>query len=694
MLRAASDETTRLNAEAARLGFIVKPETVEEMAQANVKLDVMWELLKRDWTSEIARLAPEIKKIADDVIAATPAIRTYVEEWLLFFGAIDKNSLAGIDAQIGRTTSYIEQLKAQLANAQNRPSFMQDPNVIRTLQGQIAEQIKDLQALDAWKKRVLGNQVTAKPAPETQPPPLKLGASQKDIDAAKKLAEERQALAEKVRTYDAQMAVDDEKAFAQSAKANDDLAVKMAELTNDKAAAFAAQEKLARDEAAAELQVLRAEHDAKTAELLKLNDQYKKLYGTDLPTLVRKEEAINIETDQKVYASKVNLEAKLRDLANQRYLYETRAQQEIRDQYVQSIDDMTSAFESAVENHENLWQKLGETAKKVANDMLNTFIKLTVVNPLENELFGPDKNGKGGTPGYEMKPTLSLASLFGGAAGGHKMDGQTAASALYVMPVDGQNNPISNFFSGGGGGSGGGVGSAPSGTAPGGDSGGPSLLQQLFGGGNGGLGGMLNNVSTLWNWGSKLFGGGSSLPTDDLVAEPALSSADFADPTAMIESIDLSGGASTAADIAPGGISGAFSSLSGAASSAADAGVAGAAAGGAADAGATAAGSAEAAGGVGDFISSMFDWVPLLFAADGAPNVRAGDTYMVGEKGPELFVSDRAGSIVSNDDLSNIGGGITNNIHIHANDAQSMLRSRSQIEAMISRASQRGARGV
>lgn len=53
--------------------------------------------------------------------------------------------------------------------------------------------------------------------------------------------------------------------------------------------------------------------------------------------------------------------------------------------------------------------------------------------------------------------------------------------------------------------------------------------------------------------------------------------------------------------------------------------------------------------GLGDFFKN-------LFRAEGGP-VGAGSPYIVGEKGPELFVPRSSGSIVSNDNLAGMGGG-------------------------------------
>jgi phage-related minor tail protein len=77
--------------------------------------------------------------------------------------------------------------------------------------------------------------------------------------------------------------------------------------------------------------------------------------------------------------------------------------------------------------------------------------------------------------------------------------------------------------------------------------------------------------------------------------------------------------------------------------------------------------------------------------ASGGP-VSAGETYLVGEKGPELFTPSGAGSITSNADLKAQGPQIV--VNVQTQDAQSFLKSRSQIAAMMSRALARGQRNM
>jgi phage-related minor tail protein len=75
--------------------------------------------------------------------------------------------------------------------------------------------------------------------------------------------------------------------------------------------------------------------------------------------------------------------------------------------------------------------------------------------------------------------------------------------------------------------------------------------------------------------------------------------------------------------------------------------------------------------------------------AAGGP-VAAGVPYLVGEQGPELFVPPSSGSIAPNAALR--GAQIT--LNVTAADAQSFLKSETQIAAMLSRALARGQRNL
>lgn len=92
-------------------------------------------------------------------------------------------------------------------------------------------------------------------------------------------------------------------------------------------------------------------------------------------------------------------------------------------------------------------------------------------------------------------------------------------------------------------------------------------------------------------------------------------------------------------------------------------------------------------------IASLFSsLLPIGGArASGGP-VDAGLAYLVGEQGPELFVPQASGAIVPNGAAAPQRPQIV--LNVNARDAQSFLKSETQIAAMLSRALARGQRNL
>ncbi|MBV9548269.1 MAG: hypothetical protein JO256_01190 [Alphaproteobacteria bacterium] len=77
--------------------------------------------------------------------------------------------------------------------------------------------------------------------------------------------------------------------------------------------------------------------------------------------------------------------------------------------------------------------------------------------------------------------------------------------------------------------------------------------------------------------------------------------------------------------------------------------------------------------------------------AIGGP-VAAGQSYLVGEQGPELFTPAGNGAITSNANLSPVRPTVT--VNITTPDAQSFLKSRSQVAALLAKAVGQGQRNL
>ncbi len=84
--------------------------------------------------------------------------------------------------------------------------------------------------------------------------------------------------------------------------------------------------------------------------------------------------------------------------------------------------------------------------------------------------------------------------------------------------------------------------------------------------------------------------------------------------------------------------------------------------------------------------------LPLAGAlASGGP-VSAGETYLVGEQGPELFTPSGGGTITSNAQMR--AGRPSVVVNVQTQDAQSFLKSRSQVAAAMARALAKGQRNL
>ena len=72
-------------------------------------------------------------------------------------------------------------------------------------------------------------------------------------------------------------------------------------------------------------------------------------------------------------------------------------------------------------------------------------------------------------------------------------------------------------------------------------------------------------------------------------------------------------------------------------------------------------------GNIGDFLKDVFK-------AEGGP-VNRGRSYIVGERGPEMFVPNTSGTIVPNNSLAMGGGGVTNVITVNVDSSSSDVQS-------------------
>lgn len=96
---------------------------------------------------------------------------------------------------------------------------------------------------------------------------------------------------------------------------------------------------------------------------------------------------------------------------------------------------------------------------------------------------------------------------------------------------------------------------------------------------------------------------------------------------------------------------------------------------------------------VQSLLNSVADAIlPVAGARAAGGPVMAGQSYLVGENGPELFTPSGNGGITSNAALSSARPSVT--VNITTPDAQSFLKSKSQVAAMLAKAVGQGQRNL
>ncbi|HVZ90066.1 MAG TPA: hypothetical protein VG843_00315, partial [Rhizomicrobium sp.] len=93
---------------------------------------------------------------------------------------------------------------------------------------------------------------------------------------------------------------------------------------------------------------------------------------------------------------------------------------------------------------------------------------------------------------------------------------------------------------------------------------------------------------------------------------------------------------------------------------------------------------------VNGFAQSLFGNIGGMLASGGP--VAAGETYLVGEQGPELFTPSTSGAIAPNGAVPSARPSVV--VNISTPNAQSFFKSQSQIAALMSRALARGRRNL
>jgi tape measure domain-containing protein len=119
---------------------------------------------------------------------------------------------------------------------------------------------------------------------------------------------------------------------------------------------------------------------------------------------------------------------------------------ELRDTFVTAFDDIAESILTVFEGGENAAQDFKKTVLKVINDILDEIIKLTLLNPLKNWLFGTDLPQLGGGTGFLDTLLKAIPGLGGGGGTSAKSTASVATTVANKVA-----DTLSDTLSGAGG---------------------------------------------------------------------------------------------------------------------------------------------------------------------------------------------------------------------------------------------------
>jgi hypothetical protein len=160
MLSQGSAALEKLYTEAEKTGFVFSTKTVNAAAEANDRLETLFATIKNNGVTALAQLAPEIEELAKQITASLPDLLIYVEKWSAWFGLIKLSQTQKLKAEIQDLQDSI----ASLESKKGQQNWFQKWDAL----GLFSLSDSDLQALiDADKKRLAaaqGELVTAQKA--------------------------------------------------------------------------------------------------------------------------------------------------------------------------------------------------------------------------------------------------------------------------------------------------------------------------------------------------------------------------------------------------------------------------------------------------------------------------------------------------------------------------------------------------
>jgi hypothetical protein len=273
LVNQGTEGIAKLEAQAVSLGIVLSTRTVRDAKEASDKLDALFNVMKSQGIAAVAKLAPEIAKLAQAITDGLPDLILWVEKWAAYFHLIDLSPVQKLQIQI-------KEVEAQIRNTdelKNSPLL----NPLGVMSGNIdagrAQLIAKLQGLQgdmahalAMSKTTRGNH--AHPGDDLglvwkggqfDKPPLKVN----DIAAQAKAeadAKALQALRERQAQFMAGTVVDAKTSAAALQAAQDSLQVQLLRGSTDY---FAAVSKQINDEFQSRKDVAEAETAKQVTEL-------------------------------------------------------------------------------------------------------------------------------------------------------------------------------------------------------------------------------------------------------------------------------------------------------------------------------------------------------------------------------------------------------------------------------------------
>lgn len=105
-----------LERQANALGIVLDDETIRGAKEAKDKLDALFKVIEMQGVAAIAKLAPEIGELSQQIIDGMPRLINYAERWADFFGVIRMSPMEKLKGEVMDLDDEIAKLQARRQN--------------------------------------------------------------------------------------------------------------------------------------------------------------------------------------------------------------------------------------------------------------------------------------------------------------------------------------------------------------------------------------------------------------------------------------------------------------------------------------------------------------------------------------------------------------------------------------------------